>query len=851
MPALGASIHLPDVDAGPFPERRSRALALSGRVAALLLVAGALLVLAGWHYDVYALRALGPVAVVMNPLAAILFALSGCALLLDARRSHPRSRAAVLTFGALVGASGALVVARSVFGWDSDIDALLYRDLVERTVPPDRMAENTALNFLLLGPALVALRVRGHAGWKAAQWLVLPVALTSLLVVIGYLYQAAGFITFRFDLPMALNTATFFLVASFAVFASRPRHGVAALVVSNTAGGRMMRGHLPALLAIPLLFGALINVGMLAGLYSPAAALALLTLATIVLSVGLTLATAAMLHRNDLALRRSEEHFRALIENGSDCIMILDPAGTITYVGPSVERILGYRVDDIIGLRPGALLHADDLAAFNASLRAVFATPGSVERQEFRIRHRDGRWRVFESIVSTLRSDAPETGAVANARDITTHKEIEAALLQAKEEAEKANQTKSEFLSRMSHELRTPMNSILGFAQVLGLGHLEEGQRRAVDRIGKAGDHLLMLINEVLDLARIEANRQTMSVEPVRIGGLLHETLDLARPIAQQYGITLSETLPSDAESYVRADRQRITQVMLNLVSNAIKYNRPNGSVRFVTRRVASDRIAIGVWDNGRGIPAERMGELFTPFARLGAEASGIEGTGLGLSLSRRFVEAMGGVIRVESVLDVGSTFWVELPLTGGPAAIVQAAAPLDAAHFVVQTPATILYVEDNLANLDLIETIFAPFPDVRLIPALQGMLGVELAREHHPDIVLLDLHLPDVSGEVVLRMLRGDERTRGIPVVVVSADATPATGRRVLEAGARECLTKPIDVRQFLETIERLLAERASAGPAAGDAGADAAGAHAPGAAPAGAAERDPVVAKIAPPPA
>jgi nitrogen-specific signal transduction histidine kinase/CheY-like chemotaxis protein len=408
-----------------------------------------------------------------------------------------------------------------------------------------------------------------------------------------------------------------------------------------------------------------------------------------------------------------------------------------------------------------------------------------------------------------------EAGAVVNARDITPHKEAEEALLHAKDEADRANRAKSEFLSRMSHELRTPMNSILGFAQLLDMGELSASQARAVERIRKAGDHLLRLINEVLDLARIESNRQTFSLEPVRVVGLLRETIDLVRPIATQYGCRLDEEIPAAADCYVRADRQRITQVLLNLVTNAIKYNRPGGEVRFLCRVEASPagdaQVAIGVWDNGPGIAPERIDELFTPFARLGAESSGIEGTGLGLSLAKRFVEAMGGSIQVESVPDVGSTFWVELPLVSSPAQSAQDSSPRSAAleqEFSIRRPVSILYVEDNLANLDLIEGIFAAYPAVRLIPALQGRLGLALAREHQPDLILLDLHLPDLSGEVVLQSLRADPKTSAIPVVIISADATPGRTEELRAAGAREYLTKPLDVRQFLATVERLLSE-------------------------------------------
>jgi CheY-like chemotaxis protein/anti-sigma regulatory factor (Ser/Thr protein kinase) len=267
------------------------------------------------------------------------------------------------------------------------------------------------------------------------------------------------------------------------------------------------------------------------------------------------------------------------------------------------------------------------------------------------------------------------------------------------------------------------------------------------------------------------------------------------------------------ADCHVLADRQRLRQVLLNLVTNAIKYNRPGGEVRiFVAAGVADGHVTVDVWDNGHGIAPDRIGELFTPFARLGAQNSSIEGTGLGLSLSKRFVEAMGGSISVESTLDVGSTFRLSLPAASSPADTARrngVGSVALAGEFTLAGPATVLYVEDNLANLDLIETLFASFPELRVIPALQGQLAIELAREHQPDIILLDLHLPDIPGEAVLQALMADERTHSIPVVIVSADATQNSIRRLLTAGARQYLTKPLDVRQLLGAIERLLAER------------------------------------------
>jgi PAS domain S-box-containing protein len=526
-------------------------------------------------------------------------------------------------------------------------------------------------------------------------------------------------------------------------------------------------------------------------------------------------------HAAEMELQKREEHFRRLIENGSDLIQLMRPDGVVTYTSPSVQRLLGYSPSEMLGRTIADLIHSKDVEPINALRRAILEVPGETRSAEFRIRHKDGSWRVFEGVARTVSPDSAAEGLVANSRDITERKGFEEALRDAmaeaemaREAAERANRAKSEFLSRMSHELRTPLNSVLGFAQVLARKEIPPDQRKAVDHIQKAGRHLLNLINEVLDIARIESNRQALSLEPVQARAVVAEVMNLIQPLAAERGCAI-EGCDLDESWYVQADRQRLTQVLLNLLSNAVKYNRPGGRVWLGCEKMeagGASSLRLSVSDSGLGIPQTSMGELFTPFARLGAEQTPVEGTGLGLALSLRLVQAMNGTLKARSTAGEGSTFTVELPLVDSP---LESWTPARAAMLEKHPPgarlkpATLLYVEDNLANLALIETVLTVRPEITVVPALQGQLGIELATEHQPDVILLDLHLPDMSGVEVLRRLRAQERTRDIPVIIVSADATPDIMQRLQDEGANAYLTKPIDVDELLSAIARSLDQR------------------------------------------
>jgi signal transduction histidine kinase/CheY-like chemotaxis protein len=393
-------------------------------------------------------------------------------------------------------------------------------------------------------------------------------------------------------------------------------------------------------------------------------------------------------------------------------------------------------------------------------------------------------------------------------RTIRDARRLEAAHREANEArrvADEANLAKSEFLARMSHELRTPLTAILGFGELLTQDELTPDQRESTHQILKGGRRLLGLINEVLDISRIETRTQPVSLEPVLVRAVVGDAVDLIRPLADERGIRLRSEIPPDVgDRYVLADKQRLGQVLLNLLSNAVKYNVERGTVS-VTAVAGQRRIRLGVTDTGPGIAVEKLPLLFTPFERLGAEQTNVEGTGLGLALSKSIIEAMGGTMAVDTMMDEGTTFWVDLPETDEPSAIEEPAAPVPVGELAT-SGGTILYVEDNLSNVTLIERLLSQRTNVVMIPAMTGALGIDLARQHTPDLILLDLHLPDLPGEQVLARLRRDPRTGDIPVVILSADTTPGQVDRLLAAGADEYVAKPIDVARFLSLVNRML---------------------------------------------
>jgi len=521
----------------------------------------------------------------------------------------------------------------------------------------------------------------------------------------------------------------------------------------------------------------------------------------------------AQLAERERELREAKVFLEHIIAGSPSIIFRLDPRDeSVSYVSPNVRRFLGYSPAEVLH-RPGfwrERVHPQDREVLAAAWRQAMRQRAAQVEIEYRFQRRDGEYRWLSSL---LRLEYDGTGEVSTvfcyALDVTERKAAEEAVRRAKAEAERASLAKNEFLSRMSHELRTPLNSILGFAQLLEMEPLPAEQRESVAHILQGGRHLLQLINEVLDISRIEAGRLTISPEPVHAAGVLQEVLDLIAPLAAQRGIRLSGDA-MDGDVFVLADLQRLEQVLLNLLSNAVKYNVPGGSVTVSCEPSRRGWLRFSVRDTGRGIPQDKLDQLFVPFARLGAEQTGVEGTGIGLALAKGLVEVMGGEMGVESVAGQGSTFWVELPVAESPPQRGERLwkeplpAPGDGALGVAA--GTILQIEDNLANVELLQRVLEDRGQIRLLAAMQGRMGLDLARQHLPDLILLDMHLPDLSGEEVLRRLQADPRTRAIPVVVITADPTGGQAERLLAIGAAGLLRKPVEIQELLRTLDGLL---------------------------------------------
>jgi PAS domain S-box-containing protein len=519
--------------------------------------------------------------------------------------------------------------------------------------------------------------------------------------------------------------------------------------------------------------------------------------------------------RLDQRLRDQQFYTRSLIESNIDALMTTDPRGIITDVNQQMEALTGCTRDELIGAPFKDYFTDPDRA--EAGIKRVL-NGSKVTDYELTARARDGKETVVSYNATTFHDrDRKLQGVFAAARDVTERKRFERTLQEnnvelerARAAAEKANLAKSDFLSSMSHELRSPLNAILGFAQLINSDTPPPtaAQTASIDQILHAGWYLLQLINEILDLAQIESGKLALSREPTSLAEVMLECQAMIEPQGQKRGISM--TFPqSNVPYFVDADRTRLKQVLINLLSNAIKYNQPNGTVVVEYTRSTPDRIRISVRDSGAGLPPDMLAQLFQPFNRLGQERSTEEGTGIGLVMSKRLVELMGGSIGVESTVGLGSVFWFELNSTTEPQLEADAIGPTATEIATIQNGErrrTLLYVEDNPANLKLIEQLVARRPDLRLLSARDGNLGIHLARTHQPEVILMDINLPGISGIEALRILREDSATAHIPVIALSANAMPRDIEKGLQAGFFRYLTKPIKVNEFMETLETAL---------------------------------------------
>ena len=513
----------------------------------------------------------------------------------------------------------------------------------------------------------------------------------------------------------------------------------------------------------------------------------------------------------------------AILTSANFSIIATDEKGIIQLFNLGAERMLGYKASEVVNrISPSDIHDPQEVRARAEALSLELATtiaPG-FEALAFKasreiediyeltcIRKDGSRFPAIVSITA-LRDDYGDViGYLLLATNNSVRKHIESELNQAMAAAEKANRAKTDFLSSMSHELRTPLNAILGFAQLMesGTPSPTPAQKRNLDQILKAGWYLLELINEILDLALIESGKVTLSREPVSLAEVMVECQAMIEPQAHTRRIDMS--FPRfDIPRFVHADRTRVKQVLINLLFNAIKYNRPGGTVAVQCSLSSPERIRIEVRDSGKGLAPDQLSQLFEPFNRLGRESGAEEGTGIGLVVTKRLVELMGGAIGVESEVGVGSVFWVELDLTTAPRLAVEEPEHAKPARSQLADSAptrSLLYVEDNPANLDLVEQLIARRPDLILLSAADGTLGIEYARAYQPEVILMDINLPGISGIEAMKILRADPATAHIPIIALSANAMQRDIEKGIEAGFLSYLTKPIKVDQFMAALD------------------------------------------------
>lgn len=522
------------------------------------------------------------------------------------------------------------------------------------------------------------------------------------------------------------------------------------------------------------------------------------------------------------ALRISEERFRDIANSTSDWIWETGPDLKFKFVSNRFYEVTGIAPEKVIGKTRWEIASSETITQNLDGWRRHqkdMEDHRNIHDFEYAIDYKDGRhFYVSISGMPYFDEDGEFLGYRGAGRDVTQRRLTEKALRRAKDAANNANNAKSEFLSSMSHELRTPMNGILGFAQLLKYtptSPLDDSQTEYTDLIIKSGEHLLGLINEVLDLAKIESGNIALSIEPVNLVDIAASCADLISPLTDPHAITIINTITNEQNlPMVMGDHGRLVQIAVNLASNAVKYNREGGTVTFSAEHLASERVRFCVTDTGQGIAEEDLKELFLPFNRLHAERSDVEGTGIGLTITQHLVELMGGLIGVESTLGSGSTFWIEL--STGKAASLPSTNKLESDDFTDRkdwlklaqglSAAKLLYIEDNPTNMNLMDAVMRQLPNITYITALNGEKGIERALQDQPDVILLDLNLPGISGHDVFNTLKGFESCCRIPVIALSARAMADDLKTTHEMGFHAHLTKPIDLHKLFETLDGLL---------------------------------------------
>jgi PAS domain S-box-containing protein len=511
-----------------------------------------------------------------------------------------------------------------------------------------------------------------------------------------------------------------------------------------------------------------------------------------------------------------ERLLTTVLQASPDIITLLDRDGTVQHVSAANRAVLGRHDGDLAELDLLARVHPDDVQQVAASFARMATGSVPTVQTRYRVHHSDGHWVTLDSRGQAIYDDDGQfAGAVVVSRDMTARLVSEQRLHAARESAENASRTKSQFLARMSHELRTPLNSILGFSQLLQMDDLPAEQSESVDHILRAGRHLLDLIDEVLDIARIESGHLDLMMTGVPVVDVVGDAVELTRPMADLADVSVRIVIDPGSPELISADRQRLLQVLLNLLSNAVKYNHAGGRVDVSCHAGGPGRVRLVVSDTGCGIGPDDVYRVFVPFDRLGAEDSGVEGTGVGLALSQHLVQRMGGRIGFESVPRVGSSFFIELDTATETPPAHRAVGAVDwpdgGGPVADGKPFRVLLMEDDLANVDLVERVLARRPGVELLAAMHGGLGIELARQHLPDLILVDLHLPDMPGTTVLDRLSEDSRTAAIPVAAVGSDAAAHEVRRLLGRGVVGFLTKPFDVHALLALVDAVRSARVS----------------------------------------